>query len=181
MHFLRNVLAAVPKGPRRWSPAAIRTIFAQPDDAHVREQLEVIAAMLGRQLPKVEAMLRDADRDHRVHRLPDRALEEDLVHQPRAPRGAVEPRGGESPSLSGCRSSLTSWGQPGPEVRVRVGAAPTTTGRVGTVSRPGPVKRDGQVYVCRNQWWNPRKWNAGSNLTDRGRSAVHTSMACLSA
>ena len=40
--------------------AAIRTIFAQPDAAHVREQLGVIAGMLGRQLPKVETMLRDA-------------------------------------------------------------------------------------------------------------------------
>ena len=40
--------------------AAIRTIFAQPDAAHVHEQFEVIAAMLGKKLPEVEAMLRDA-------------------------------------------------------------------------------------------------------------------------
>ena len=40
--------------------AAIRTIFAQPDAEHVGEQFEVIAAMLGKQLPKVETMLRDA-------------------------------------------------------------------------------------------------------------------------
>ena len=40
--------------------AAIRTIFAQPDAEHVEEQFDVIAGMLGRQLPKVEAMLRDA-------------------------------------------------------------------------------------------------------------------------
>jgi putative transposase len=40
--------------------AAIRTIFAQPDAAHVHEQLEVIAGMLGRQFPKLETMLRDA-------------------------------------------------------------------------------------------------------------------------
>jgi hypothetical protein len=25
----------------------------------------------------------------------------------------------------------------------------------------------------RNQWWNPLKWTAGSNLVDVGRSAVH--------
>jgi transposase-like protein len=43
--------------------AAIRTIFAQPDPAHVREQLDVIATMLGRQLPKVESMLREAADD----------------------------------------------------------------------------------------------------------------------
>jgi transposase-like protein len=49
-----------------WTPptaAAIRTIFAQPDAAHVHEQLGVIAGMLGRQSTKVEAMLRDAAED----------------------------------------------------------------------------------------------------------------------
>jgi putative transposase len=60
VHFLRNVLAAVPKGNAEMVAAAIRTIFAQPDQQHVREQLDVIAGMLGRQLPKVETMLRDA-------------------------------------------------------------------------------------------------------------------------
>jgi putative transposase len=34
--------------------AAIRTIFAQPDAEHVREQLDTIAGVLGRQLPKDE-------------------------------------------------------------------------------------------------------------------------------
>jgi putative transposase len=43
--------------------AAIRTIFAQPDAEHVREQLDTIAAMLGRQLPKVQAMLTEAADD----------------------------------------------------------------------------------------------------------------------
>ena len=63
VHFMRNVLARVPKGNAEMVAAAIRTIFAQPDAAHVREQLDVIAGMLGRQLPKVEAMLRDAAED----------------------------------------------------------------------------------------------------------------------
>jgi putative transposase len=63
VHFLRNVLAAVPKGHAEMVAAAIRTIFAQPSPVHVRDQLEVIAAMLGRQFPKVEAMLRDAADD----------------------------------------------------------------------------------------------------------------------
>jgi transposase-like protein len=39
--------------------AAIRTIFAQRDAHHVREQLGVIADMLGRQFPKLEIMLRN--------------------------------------------------------------------------------------------------------------------------
>src|SRR6188508_555139 len=52
VHFLRNVLAQVPKGSAEMVAAAIRTIFAQPDAAHVREQLGVIAGMLGRQSVK---------------------------------------------------------------------------------------------------------------------------------
>lgn len=63
VHFLRNVLAQVPKGNNEMVAAAIRTIFAQPDAEHVHEQFDVIASMLGRQLPKVEAMLRDAHED----------------------------------------------------------------------------------------------------------------------
>lgn len=63
VHFLRNVLAQVPKGSSEMVAAAIRTIFAQPDATHVREQLGVIAGMLGRQSPKVETMLRDAAED----------------------------------------------------------------------------------------------------------------------
>jgi transposase-like protein len=40
--------------------AAIRTIFAQPDAEHVHAQFDVVAGMLGRQFPAVEAMLREA-------------------------------------------------------------------------------------------------------------------------
>jgi putative transposase len=63
VHFLRNVLASVPKGSAEMVAAAIRTIFAQPDAAHVYEQLTTIAGMLGRQFPKLEAMLHDAALD----------------------------------------------------------------------------------------------------------------------
>jgi putative transposase len=63
VHFLRNVLAAVPRGHAEMVAAAIRTVFAQPSPVHVRDQLEVIAVMLGRRFPKVEAMLRDAAED----------------------------------------------------------------------------------------------------------------------
>jgi transposase-like protein len=61
--LLRNVLASVPKGSAEMIAAAIRTIFAQPDAAHVQDQLEVIAGMLGRQFPKLERMLRDSAED----------------------------------------------------------------------------------------------------------------------
>ena len=63
VHFLRNALALVPKASADMVAAAIRTIFAQPDATHVRDQLDVIATMLGRQFPKVEALLRDAATD----------------------------------------------------------------------------------------------------------------------
>jgi putative transposase len=63
VHFLRNVLAQVPKGSAEMVAAAIRTIFAQPKADMVTDQLGVIAGMLGRQLPKVETMLRDAEPD----------------------------------------------------------------------------------------------------------------------
>jgi putative transposase len=63
VHFLRNVLARVPKGSAEMVAAAIRTIFAQPDAEHVRDQLDVIAGMLGRQFPAIETMLRDAADD----------------------------------------------------------------------------------------------------------------------
>jgi putative transposase len=63
VHFLRNVLAQVPKGSAEMVAATIWTIFAQPSPAQVREQLQVIAGMLGRQFPKVETMLLDAADD----------------------------------------------------------------------------------------------------------------------
>jgi len=63
VHFLRNVLARVPKGSAEMVAAAIRTVFAQPDAAAVADQLDSIAAKLGRQFPVVEAMLCDAAPD----------------------------------------------------------------------------------------------------------------------
>jgi putative transposase len=63
VHFMRNVLARVPKGSADMVAATVRTIFAQPDAAAVAKQLDKVAGMLGRQFPTVEAMLRDAAPD----------------------------------------------------------------------------------------------------------------------
>jgi putative transposase len=63
VHFMRNVLAKVPKGSAEMVAAAIRTIFAQPDQAAVAEQLESIADKLGRQFPAVQQMLTEAAPD----------------------------------------------------------------------------------------------------------------------
>jgi putative transposase len=63
VHFMRNVLARVPKASAEMVAAAIRTIFAQPDPAHVRAQLDEVARMLDGKFPDVAAMLRDASED----------------------------------------------------------------------------------------------------------------------
>jgi putative transposase len=63
VHFMRNLLARVPRGSQEMVAAAIRTVFAQPDAAAVADQLDSIAGKLGRQFPAVETMLREAATD----------------------------------------------------------------------------------------------------------------------
>ncbi len=63
VHFLRNVLARIPKGSAEMVLAAIRTIFAQPDAASVREQLDEIATRLEPRFRVVAAMLTEARDD----------------------------------------------------------------------------------------------------------------------
>jgi transposase-like protein len=63
VHFTRNVLDAVPKSRADMVAAAIRTIFAQPDKDHVREQYDAIATMLGRSQPKIGHMMDQARED----------------------------------------------------------------------------------------------------------------------
>lgn len=63
VHFLRNVLTRIPKGSAEMVLAAIRTIFAQPDAAAVRDQLDEIAARLEPRFPVVAAMLAEAKED----------------------------------------------------------------------------------------------------------------------
>jgi transposase-like protein len=60
---MRNVLSKVPKASAEMVAAAIRTIFAQPDAAHVRAQLDEVARMLDAQFPDVASLLRDACED----------------------------------------------------------------------------------------------------------------------
>ena len=63
VHFLRNLLARVPRGSAEMVAAAIRTIFAQPTGAEVTEQLDKVAAMLQPKFPTVATMLADAKED----------------------------------------------------------------------------------------------------------------------
>jgi putative transposase len=63
VHFLRNVFAVIPKDAAEMVAATIRTVFAQPTAEAVRAQLDTVADMLGRQFPKVKAMLLEAKVD----------------------------------------------------------------------------------------------------------------------
>ncbi len=63
VHFMRNVLARVPRANAEMVAAAIRTIFAQPDAGAVAEQFERITATLTGQFPDVVNMLADARDD----------------------------------------------------------------------------------------------------------------------
>ncbi len=63
VHFMRNVLAKVPKASAEMVAAAVRTVFAQPDAGHVRSQLDEVVRMLGTQFPEVATMLADAADD----------------------------------------------------------------------------------------------------------------------
>lgn len=63
VHFMRNVLARVPKASVEMVAAAIRTVFAQPDADHVRSQLTEVTSMLAPKFPDVAALLDDATED----------------------------------------------------------------------------------------------------------------------
>ncbi len=62
-----------------------------------------------------------------------------------APRGATRPSGRQEPAASLSQQVGEAGGSLTPETQGRVGAAPTTTGRVGTARRRGSGKRDGKV------------------------------------
>ena len=63
VHFLRNVLAKVPKTSAEMVLAAIRTIFSQPDADHVHAQFDEVTAMLETKFPAVADMLTHARDD----------------------------------------------------------------------------------------------------------------------
>jgi putative transposase len=63
VHFLRNVLALVPKAAQEMVAATIRTVFAQPDPATARETWRRVADSLRAQFPRVAALLDEAEDD----------------------------------------------------------------------------------------------------------------------
>ncbi len=63
VHFMRNVLARVPRQSQEMVAAAIRTIFAQPDKNSVYEQFERITTTLEGQFSGVSSMLASSRED----------------------------------------------------------------------------------------------------------------------
>jgi len=60
VHFMRNVLAKVPKTQAEFVAASVRTIFAQPTAELVRAQVNTVATTLADRFPAVAQMLADA-------------------------------------------------------------------------------------------------------------------------
>lgn len=63
VHFMRNVLSIVPKGPKHIVASIIRTTLAQPDREQIEKQFTEVTTTLPRSHPKVAAMLDDARPD----------------------------------------------------------------------------------------------------------------------
>ena len=61
VHFMRNLLARVPKSAQAMVAATVRTIFDQPDRATAEAQLLQVVEALGERFPAVTQLLLDAE------------------------------------------------------------------------------------------------------------------------
>ena len=61
VHFMRNLLALVPKSAAAMVAATIRTAFAQPDAASARKQWRTVADTFRERYPRVAQLLDDAE------------------------------------------------------------------------------------------------------------------------
>ena len=68
VHFMRNLLATVPKGAREAIAAVVRTIFAQPDHATAMTQLRKVADGLRARFAPAVALLEEAAEDVLAYR-----------------------------------------------------------------------------------------------------------------
>ena len=67
VHFMRNILATVPKGAQESVAAFVRTIFYQADHGSAMEQLKEVAATLSKRFPQAAELLEDASEDLLSH------------------------------------------------------------------------------------------------------------------
>jgi transposase-like protein len=63
VHFMRNVLAHVPKRDKALVAAAIRTVFAQPDREAARQQLAEVVKAMCKRWPRAAEILERAEDD----------------------------------------------------------------------------------------------------------------------
>jgi len=63
VHFVRNVLAHIPKGDKAMMAAAVRTIFAQPNRTAAGKQLQYVAETISSRWPKASELLLRAEED----------------------------------------------------------------------------------------------------------------------
>lgn len=63
VHFVRNVLAHIPKGDKAMMAAAVRTIFAQPDRKSAGRQLRYVSETISTRWPKASQLLLRAEED----------------------------------------------------------------------------------------------------------------------
>jgi len=63
VHFMRNLLSHVPRGDQAIVAAALRTIFAQPDQAAARQQLKVVYEVMAARWPRAAELLISAEDD----------------------------------------------------------------------------------------------------------------------
>jgi transposase-like protein len=67
VHFLRNLLSLVPKDGQGMVLAAVRLIFQQPDKVRAQEELRALAGRLRDRLPRVSALLLEAEEEILAH------------------------------------------------------------------------------------------------------------------
>lgn len=62
-HFMRNLLAKVPKAAQGMVAGLVRTIFEQPDKENVRTQFDIVLQKLLEQFPDAAQLLSDAEEE----------------------------------------------------------------------------------------------------------------------
>ena len=83
VHFIRNLLALVPRTHQHMAAAVFRTIFAQPDATAVTEAWDQVTDQLAASFAKVGPLMAGARTEVLAFAaFPPSALAEDLVHQP---------------------------------------------------------------------------------------------------